>query len=391
MLALATVLVALVVAFVVLEVLVRWLWTLPPAMAEFGQGGLYETSASGGTGLCPGYRGVLQVSTDVPGHEVAINSLGMRGDEVGEKQPGERRLLVVGDSLVFGYGVAAVDTFAAQLQTRLRDSGRTVTVGNGGISGFGSYEAAQRIGDLRPTFAPDAVLFTIYLGNDAFDNRNRDVAVVGGLRFTGPWAVLMRESRRARLATRARSWLWFETWLVTNAPSHSLLQYITMSPEALALREGFPGTPPVWAETHAGLFLDVLDEATAWPAGAPPVIPRVLDDFRAALQSARQAANGLPLAVLVLPTWWHVDATGYAARLEELGFAKEAFRRGRMQERLQALATELGLPLCDATPWLEAATVDRTTLFISDRGHLSAAGNAVVAAGIAACADSLWQ
>jgi lysophospholipase L1-like esterase len=30
-------------------------------------------------------------------------------------------------------------------------------------------------------------------------------------------------------------------------------------------------------------------------------------------------------------------------------------------------------------------------LFISDRGHLSAAGNAVVAAGIAACADSLWQ
>lgn len=389
-LALAAVAVTLLATFVLLEGLTRWLWDLPPAMAEFGQAGLYVQTPSGGTGLVPGYRGTLKLLLDAPDIHVEVNALGMRGPEVGDKQPGERRVLVVGDSVVFGYGVAAAETFVAGLETRLRRPERPVVVGNGGVSGFNSYEAARRLGDLRPGFAPDLVVFTVFLGNDAFENRNRDFFVAGGLRFTGPWAVLMRDSLRARLATRSRFLLWCETWLVTNAPQHSLVSRIVMSPEALALREGFPGVPPVWAETHAGLFGDVIDERTGWPAGAAAVVPRVQEDFRQALLAARAAAAGLPLLVLVLPTWWHVDADAHRQRLAELKFDPAAFRRGLAQQRLLALCTELGLPMLDATPWLEAEA-DRRGQFLPDGGHLTVAGHAVVAARLVAAVEAAWR
>lgn len=389
LLALAAATVTLVFTAALLEVLARLLWELPPAMAEFRQAGLYVQTPSGGTGLAPGYRGSLRLMLDAPDTRVEINALGLRGPEIPPKQPGDERVLVVGDSLVFGYGVEAEQTFVAQLESRLRAGGRAIAVGNGGVSGFNSFEVAQRIGDLRPGFAPDAVVCCLYLGNDAFENRNRDFLVTGGLRFTGPWAVLMRDSWRARMATHSRFLLWCETWLVTNAPQHSLLPRIVMSPEALALREGFPGTPPVWGETHAGLYLDVLDEQAAWPPGAPAVLPRVFADFRAALLAARQAAAGLPLLVVVLPTWWHVDAEAHRARLVEMKFDPAGFRRGRMQERLRELCAELALPVLDATPWLEGVP-DRRAMFLADGGHLTAAGHAVVAARLeAAVADLL--
>ena len=371
----------LCLALALLELLARGLWDLPPAMAEFRQVGLYAETARGGTGLGPGYRGRLRLSEQEPWTTVAVNALGMRGPEVGPKRAGEERVLVVGDSLVFGYGVEAEQALPARLEQALRAAGLDATVGNGGISGFNSFESAQRIADLRAGFEPDAVVFTIYLGNDALENRNRDFAVVGGLRFSGPWAVLMRDSLRARMATRSRFLLWLEIWLVTNAPHASLLAGMQLSPELLSLREGFPGSPPDWAQCHAGLFLDVVDAAAAWPPTAPPVIPRVLADFRAALVQAQQHAQGLPLVVLVLPTWWHCSEGAWSARLAELQLDPALFRRGLSQERVVALCAELGLPCLDATPWLEASG-DARAQFVSDRGHLSAEGHERVAHGL---------
>jgi len=374
--------VGLLATFVLLEAVARLFWVMPPAMAEFQQAGLYVASADGGTSLVPGYRGTLQLSPEEPVTSVAINAMGMRGGEIGARHAGEQRLLVAGDSLVFGYGVEVGDTFVARLERLLRAAGRDATVGNGGVSGFNSFEVAARIAELRPRFEPDAVLFCIYLGNDAFENRNRDFAVVAGQRFSGPWAVLMRDSLRARLACHSRALLWWEAWLVSNAPQRSLMQRLTMAPEAMALREGFPSGPGDWGATHAGLFLDVIDEDAAWPPTAPPVLPRVIADFRAALAEAREAAAGAPVAVLVLPTRWHLDDAAHAEGLRGLNLDPVSFRRGLIQQRLAVLCADVGLPMFDATPWLEA-TADHRAQFLSDGGHFSPAGHAAVAAALA--------
>ncbi len=375
-------------ALVVLEVVLRIAWNPPAQMAEFQQKGLYCDLPSGNAGLVPGYRGTLQLVPTEPVTRIAIDSLGMRGPEPGDRRPGERRVLVVGDSMVFGYGVDEEQTFVRALEANVRTSGHDVTIGNGGISGFNSYEAARRIGDLRPGFAPDAILYCCYLGNDAFENRNTDVVVCGGLRFAGPNARLMQRSMRARWMARSRLCLWLEGWVTVNAPSWSLLPDLIAAWPNPAL-EGFPGSPGQ-PGLDGCLFLDTTDENAAWPAGAPAVLPRVLADFRSAFAAAKAAADPLPIHVLILPALCHCSDEEHAAGLRAAGFDPAGFQRGLIQRRLRAIAAELGLPVLDATPWLAAET-DLPALFVSDRGHFSPRGHAVVAAHLARELAPLWR
>jgi len=52
---------------------------------------------------------------------VGLNRWGYRGAVAGAKQPGERRVVVLGGSAAFGYGVSPADSIAAQLERRLRE------------------------------------------------------------------------------------------------------------------------------------------------------------------------------------------------------------------------------------------------------------------------------
>src|SRR5213594_1062766 len=56
-------------------------------------------------------------------HEVSIDSLGYRGPDIArQKMPGEVRVLLVGDSFIYGDFVNDVQTLPAQLERRLRSS-----------------------------------------------------------------------------------------------------------------------------------------------------------------------------------------------------------------------------------------------------------------------------
>ena len=136
-------------------------------------------------------------------------------------------------------------------------------------------------------------------------------------------------------------------------------------------------------------FLDAIDPNTAWPADAPAILPLVMTDFRAGLERARENASGLPLHVLVLPSWCHCTAADYDAELVRIGFDPTKFRRGSIQRRLIGLCSELGLPVMDATPWLEAAGDTRSS-YLSDKGHLSARGHRIVAENLARELAPLW-
>lgn len=370
----------LVVIAIGTEVAFRLFWRMPPVFAEFEQAGLYVGSADGTIGFAPGYRGSLGVGGVRT--EVAINSLGMRGGEIGSKQVGERRVLVVGDSLVFGYGVQAHEALGQQLQEQLAAVGIAATVGNGGMPGIGTRETAARMQQLDAAFGADAFVFCCYLGNDAVDDLRLDRAVCGGLRFDGPNARLAKSSWRFRLAVHSRAMLWFEAWVFTNWPTSSPLLQMGPSAEEIASMAGLPGEYPVFAPTYAGLFLDVADAATVWKQGAPPVIPRVLDNVRSSLRRAQQIAGARPLVFVVLPTRWQLTGESWAANLKKLGFDPVKSRRGAAQERFLAVAKELGIPAFDATTVL-AAEPEQAGLFVDDGGHFSVRGNTLVAQELA--------
>jgi hypothetical protein len=80
-------------------------------------GPMYVRSATRGYDLKPGYRGEGERSPYLVHPPIAINSLGLRGrDAAAEKPPGAFRILCLGDSYVFGWGVDDEESFPARLE-----------------------------------------------------------------------------------------------------------------------------------------------------------------------------------------------------------------------------------------------------------------------------------
>lgn len=104
------------------------------------------------------------------GHDVAISAQRLRNPPVAvPRPPGIYRILVVGDSVAFGWGVAEADAFPQRLGRALqghhRQDGRSYEVINGGSPGWGLYEEYLWLRDSGMAFEPDLVLHCI-INND---------------------------------------------------------------------------------------------------------------------------------------------------------------------------------------------------------------------------------
>ena len=101
------------------------------------------------------------------GHAVHINALGMRDrDRTAEKAAGVFRILVLGDSHLFGWGVAQDETFAAALEALLeaRAPGRFEVL-NTGVPGYNTVMETRVFERRADELAPDLVLIH-YVDND---------------------------------------------------------------------------------------------------------------------------------------------------------------------------------------------------------------------------------
>jgi lysophospholipase L1-like esterase len=101
----------------------------------------------------------------------ATNAVGLRDDPVRPRAEFDERIVVLGDSMIFGHGVDDHESFPNQLEAVLRESGRNVDVINAGIKGYGTdgyyklWESRLAPLDLEP----DLLIFAIY-HNDLHDN-----------------------------------------------------------------------------------------------------------------------------------------------------------------------------------------------------------------------------
>jgi lysophospholipase L1-like esterase len=101
----------------------------------------------------------------------STNSVGLRDDPIRARAEFDERIVVLGDSMIFGHGVDDTETFPNQLEAVLRESHRNVDVINAGIKGYGTDGAyklwTSRLAPLG--LEPDLVIFAIY-HNDLHDN-----------------------------------------------------------------------------------------------------------------------------------------------------------------------------------------------------------------------------
>jgi lysophospholipase L1-like esterase len=105
---------------------------------------------------------------------VEVNALGLRGPELAPKRPGERRILYLGDSLVYGQGLAERETQPAALEhaLRARDPATDWRVVNAGHRSYGTAQELALLAELGARIQPDVVLLGWYWN----DVDGRDVA-----------------------------------------------------------------------------------------------------------------------------------------------------------------------------------------------------------------------
>jgi lysophospholipase L1-like esterase len=109
-------------------------------------------------GLRPGAQGRVRHTGNV---RYVINADGFRDQlRPRAKPPGTFRIVVMGDSIAFGYGVSLDDSFPKRLEQRLaaRAPAQPIQVLNLGVNGYNPYTEAALFADVGVRYQPDLVL-----------------------------------------------------------------------------------------------------------------------------------------------------------------------------------------------------------------------------------------
>ena len=263
---------------------------------------------------------------------VRANRLGLRDHEPAEKAPGTFRVLGLGDSFAFGWGVPLEASFFKRLEGLLDASrpGGSHEVVTAGIPGYGTYEALQLLRSVGPFYAPDLVILAFYEGNDYLNNasaprkRRIDDGYLSEAAAGGDPGLSRLLVRRSALLT-----LLDDQWSRLG--------------EKRAFRSSVEKTKALLAEMNAGL-----------------------------------AERGVPLVVLFIPDQ---DPAAYA-RAPLIRFA-DRLQRGedvfRQRRELAEFCQEQGIGFCRLSPRFEDAPGAPGLRLSPEDSHFNAQGHALAA------------
>ena len=100
------------------------------------------------------------------GVNIATNSIGFRDNEYSiEKYPGKKRILFLGDSFTFGWGVPLDSLYSKLLEQMLNEDGREIEVINAGIGNYNSRMEVELFKLKGMDLNPDLVIL-MYFIND---------------------------------------------------------------------------------------------------------------------------------------------------------------------------------------------------------------------------------
>ncbi|MDG2304892.1 MAG: GDSL-type esterase/lipase family protein [Candidatus Binatia bacterium] len=251
---------------------------------------------------------------------VRVNSLGLRGPEISSKLDWQR-ILLLGDSVAFGYDVVEKKALPVRLQRSLLQRGLPVEVVNAAIPGWCARQHRLFLAENGAALEPNLVLATVVL-NDIPELLSGQAELGASIRLAN---VLNWSAQRSALVTAAKNAL-----AGTENPfaRATYLRKLTLAPDSKLAREGMAAEP-------------------------------------AELQDLAKTAQALsvPLGLVILP----------------FKFQLTTLNTDAPQRELMEFAREHGIPAIDLLPSLREHDADEIFL---DQVHLSEFGNEIVAAQI---------
>jgi GDSL-like Lipase/Acylhydrolase family len=320
----------------------------------------------------------LDVRKTFGGHErvvrVATNASGLRGPELpGQKPPGVRRVLALGDSFTFGDAVEAEEAWPARLEALLDRSSPAARwqVVNAGIPGHGTGQQLLLSRALQERLQPDAVVLGFTVVNDLLDNLCVEEASYTPKRGV-PCFVL--DGRRLEVVAPAR--------IDPPAARRAHLRLVDfVAGEARRLTLGNPRLLSLAGWSGMSVDLPYVPATVAsWydPRYAGPgwrLTQRLLTELREDYR-----ARHVPVVILVIPAALQIDA-GLQSALRALGGRHAAVRDFlRDPERPQRLVAEFcrgaSLDCLDVLPEIRELTERGTRTYYSIDNHWTPAAHA---------------
>lgn len=250
--------------------------------------------------------GSFRVSTDQNGLRAPLHS---------ETKPaGAFRVMTLGCSTTFGWGVDDAESYPARLEAILNEGGHKVEVINGGQPGYTSFQGLWLWEKALAKYAPDVVIF----------------------------GYLVQDSRIVQYTDRSQALLTHNADFLKQNLLHRLKTYL-------------------WIKEQIDARRTVAKESSE---GGTPRIPieEYVENIRAF--AALSEAVGAKFMLFGYP----LEVSGYT----------ESHRA-----MLHAASKELPAPIFDPQPEMTRRTASETLFFPEDRGHANAAGNDVIAQGMA--------
>jgi lysophospholipase L1-like esterase len=340
------------VQFAIFEAALR-VWGSSEAAPSFQ--GLFEGDPRIGHRLKP--HANVRFRTSEFDTQIAINGTGVRDDEeLRHKAADERRIVLVGDSLVLSVQVPFEQTFGELLEARLNAAGRErrYRVINAGVQGYGPVEELLLFRDLAPTLQPDLVIVALYAGNDAEEAvqsvQKLDGAPVGA-------ASMVREGITIRLRR-----------LVRRSMVLQVLRLRIVSATERFTPRIAPPEPP-------------LQSYAAHPA---PRIAEGIAITRRCVEGivATAAALNARTAVALMPARFQVDDGDYAHLRDAVAQGGGELVRDAATERFDHALASVPIPRLDVLPPLRRARPG-PDLFFQKTAHLTPRGHEIVAEALA--------
>ncbi|BFU93732.1 MAG: protein of unknown function [Nitrospira sp.] len=174
----------LIVAGLLAEVALRVV-DHPLAQAHVDYAAWYRPSEHFGHELVPGFEGFGPLN--VP---IKINQSGFRdGEHKAEKPSDVVRILGLGDSFLFGWGVSTDQVFLKQLERSLHDgSGRRIETINAGVPGWGLNQYYIYLNQIGRRFSPDLIVVAYFaddLNGPLQERLAPDLQYQRGLQYKG--------------------------------------------------------------------------------------------------------------------------------------------------------------------------------------------------------------
>jgi len=109
----------------------------------------------------PGREGMTDIGGEI--RMIKVNRFGFRGDEISiSKPPGTYRIMILGDSSAFGYGVHQDEVFAGVLQKNLREEYPDVNIQviNSSVPGYTTFSTLNFFREKGIKFDPDLIIIS---------------------------------------------------------------------------------------------------------------------------------------------------------------------------------------------------------------------------------------